>query len=74
MKKQPDQRLIELFDDLARQLGATGYTVTMPRICDRCKNEDKEAFPFIDIWGAGEEEYEDLCNDCFEELMGERYD
>lgn len=37
------------------------------RICDRCKDESKEAFPYY-VVGSDGVRYPDLCNDCFDEV------
>lgn len=48
------------------------FHITGVRICDHCKDKNKEAFPYCvnDSHGAY---WEHLCNDCFE-LLGCSYE
>lgn len=47
--------------------GDVAITISTPRICDRCKDESKEAFPYY-VTGNDRVRYPDLCNDCFDEV------
>lgn len=47
--------------------GDMAITISTPRICDRCKDESKEAFPYY-VTGSDGVRYPDLCNDCFDEV------
>lgn len=37
------------------------------RVCDHCRNEDEEAFPYS-VFDAKGDFWDDLCNDCFDAL------
>lgn len=69
MQKEPPEKLYELIKELCDKNGwtAVGIGVTMPYICDRCQNEDKEAFPYL-VMDRDGKFWHDLCNDCFDEL------
>ena len=38
-----------------------------PRVCDHCRNADKEAFPYH-VYDTRGRFWRDLCNGCFDEL------
>ena len=46
---------------------ATQIHVNQPRICDHCKNAKREAFPYH-VYDSNGALWEDLCNECFDEL------
>lgn len=46
---------------------ATQLHVNQPRICDHCKDADKEAFPYH-VEDEESHFWQDLCNDCFDKL------
>lgn len=65
--------VIQAFAHLAQEMSGpppqniTGFHITGVRICDHCKDPDKEAFPYGAIDASGQE-WADLCNDCFDQL------
>lgn len=68
MRKEPSPELVEIFAKIAKALGAEGgFHIIMPRVCDRCQNDEKEAFPFH-VYDHMGQFWKDLCNGCFEEL------
>jgi hypothetical protein len=46
---------------------ATQIHVNQPRICDHCKDANREAFPYH-VYDSNGVLWEDLCNQCFDEL------
>jgi len=66
MRKQPDPQLVEFLKEFVERTGGSSFTLITPRVCDRCGDDSREAFP--SLWGF-EGDWEDLCNDCFEKLM-----
>jgi hypothetical protein len=71
MRREPSQELLEFFAELCAKYGLPADTqvhINMPIICDRCQDEEKEAFPyFTDKDGKP---WSDLCNQCWEEAVG----
>jgi len=69
MRKQPSIEVIRAAHAVAEALGASPADVhiSMPIICDHCHREDEEAFPY-DVYDSDGRHWDDLCNDCFEEL------
>lgn len=47
---------------------AGSVSLSTPRVCDHCRNPDKEAFPYGAI-DRGGTRWEDLCNECYD-LLG----
>jgi hypothetical protein len=41
--------------------------IVRPRICDHCKNDDDEAFPYR-VYDKDGRLWQDLCNSCFDSL------
>lgn len=68
MIKQPSQETEQALAELVKAVGGDGsYHFAPVYVCDHCKNEDKEAFPY----GVYDREgcyWSDLCNDCFDKL------
>ena len=53
---------------LATELGATGVIhINVPIVCDHCRDDNKEAFPY-DVYDAAGRHWRHLCNDCFDSL------
>lgn len=72
MKKPiPDKTIEVIVKALADLHGATGERGSLHiigvRICDHCRNEDEEAFPY-GVTDAQGRYWQDLCNDCFDAL------
>lgn len=64
MRKPLSPELEQVLADLAKAVGGDGpFYVLTPRICDKCGDESKEAFPY-GIVDDGKE-YQHLCNECF---------
>ncbi|MFN8493159.1 MAG: hypothetical protein U0350_36485 [Caldilineaceae bacterium] len=63
----------EMFDAIAKAAQvltdgqATQLYVNQQRICDHCKSANREAFPYH-VYDSNGEFWEDLCNQCFDEL------
>lgn len=72
MKEKLPEKLLKVFGEIAQSIGASGFHVNQPIICDHCRDERKEAFPY-GVYDAVGKFWNDLCNDCFDEL-GCRYD
>lgn len=69
MRAKPSERLLA---ELAKVVETMDGTVTAihiltPCICDYCRNEDVEAFPYH-VQDRQGRLWADLCNDCFEAL------
>ena len=70
MRKSLDEKTVAGLGEMVKAIGGDGpFHILTPRICDRCKDEEKEAFPYGSIMATGK--YNDLCNDCFEILKKE---
>lgn len=74
MKKKISDELAAALGEMAKAVGkAVGddgpFHIITPRICDLCKDEDKEAFPYGAVVATGK--YNDLCNDCYDALEKE---
>ena len=64
MNKEILPELIEAFAEVAQ---GHPFTITPVRICDHCKDESKEAFPY-NVEDATGKHWDWLCNDCFDTL------
>ena len=65
MRREPSKEVLEFFASLAEQLGippGTPFHINMPIICDRCLDDNKEAFPY------NEGGFHHLCNECWDEV------
>lgn len=67
MIKDPPEQTLNALVSLASHLGATSFHTTPIRVCDNCKDESKEAFPY-GVKDRDGQHWDDLCNDCFETL------
>ena len=75
MKKEPSEKIVELMKILVEKAGgdpSKGVHINMPMICDNCKDEDKEAFPYH-AYDESQNFYQHLCNQCYDELECEKY-
>lgn len=74
MKKQPSPELVSAFAVIAEMLGGphAAFHITMPFVCDCCRDENKEAFPY-DAYAPSGRHWDVLCNDCFD-MLGCRID
>lgn len=69
MKKRPSQETLDAVRGMLEAMGAepgTPFHINTPYICDRCLDENREAFP-CGLFG-----FDDLCNKCYDELMATR--
>jgi hypothetical protein len=67
MRKEPSEQLLEFLGKAAESVGAEGLTVSMPIICDHCKDEEREAFPYY-VKDKDGKDWDHLCNDSYDEL------
>lgn len=66
--KEPSPQTLEALAAVAQAMGGDGsFHLLVPRICDHCKDEGKEAFPYY-VRDAQGRPWEHLCNSCFEAL------
>ncbi len=59
--------IIKKIEALMADLGGKPKSITLNRICDHCKDETKEAFPY----GVNDKDnkyWNHLCNECFDAL------
>ncbi len=72
VRKPLSPELEQALSELAKAAGGDGpLHVLTPAICDKCEDEEKEAFPYGSIIEAGD--YSDLCNDCYAEIADFSY-
>ncbi len=76
MKKKLSNETIESIISLVKAAAAqhgldpddvTAVTINQPSICDRCQDDNKEAFP-IGVTDGDGNRWQHLCNECYEEL------
>lgn len=67
MRKEPSQELLEFLQKVSEVQKVTSFHILMPTICDCYKDAEKEAFPYH-VEDAVGVFWNDLCNDCYEEL------
>lgn len=66
MRKKLSKELLEFLQKVSEEQKAS-FHILFPVVCDCCKDGEKEAFPYHveDALGIF---WNDLCNDCFEDL------
>lgn len=69
MRAKPSKRLLAELAKVVENMDGTvtGIHILTPYICDYCRNEDVEAFPYH-VQDRQGQMWADLCNDCFEAL------
>lgn len=80
MQKQPTTELIAILAKMAQDATDKGeltedgrfntemsLEMLMPTVCDCCKDDSKEAFPYC-VEDAQGNYWDDLCNECFDAL------
>jgi hypothetical protein len=65
--KEIPPETLKALANVAKALGGTSFHVTPVRICDHCKDEEQEAFPYH-VQDAEGNEWVHLCNRCFDIL------
>lgn len=67
IKEVPEQTLNALAQ-MAKAVGGDGsFHIAPVYVCDHCKDDTKEAFPY-GVYDRDGKLWSDLCNDCFTEL------
>ncbi len=65
VRKLLSPELEQTLSEMAKTAGDDGlFYVIMPAICDKCEDEEKEAFPYGIVDDDGNE-HQHLCNECF---------
>ena len=69
MHKEIPPEVIKAIAEIAQ---GSPFTITPVRVCDHCKDEEKEAFPYC-VNDKDGVYWDHFCNDCFDSL-GCQYD
>lgn len=68
MIKEPDEKTMTFLAGLVKEAGGTGgFHVAPIYVCDHCRDDNREAFPYH-VKGKDGAFWHDLCNPCFDEL------
>lgn len=58
---------IKDIEDVTKALGGKLKSITLNRVCDNCKDEAKEAYPYC-VNDKDNKYWNHLCNECFDVL------
>lgn len=67
MIRQPSEETLKMLAKLAKAAGGDGFHLAPVYVCDHCKDDTKEAFPY-GVYDRDGKLWSDLCNGCFTEL------
>lgn len=59
--------MMEALAGIGKAMGAESMHILQPRICDHCKDKEREAFPYY-VTDRDGREWAHLCNPCFDVL------
>lgn len=62
-----DDEFVKAFAEIAQKVGAISVHIARAWVCERCKDEEKEAHPY-GVNGNDGNYWNVLCNECYDQL------
>ena len=68
MSRELSDEAVSMLTELVKALGGNAMHINVPMVCDHCKGDDGEVFPYGLVDAQGQE-WQHLCNECFDKLL-----